>query len=199
MSAAAVNPPLALRLWPAAGAGIVRPALLALAGAALLTLSAKVSVPFHPVPMTLQTLVVLLLGLAYGPRLAVASVALYVAQGAIGLPVFTNTPPQAPGLAYLAGPTGGFLAGFALAAAIAGFAARAGLERRPLRLLAALVLADAALLAVGWAWLAFGIGFGPARAFAAGVAPFLLSEGVKVALAAALVPAASAALSRIRP
>jgi biotin transport system substrate-specific component len=198
MSAAAVNPPLALRLWPAAQAGVVRPALLALAGAALLTLSAKVAVPFHPVPMTLQTLVVLLIGLAYGPRLAVATVALYIAQGALGLPVFTNTPPLAAGPAYLLGPTGGFLAGFAVAAALAGLAARLGLDRSPLRLFAALAAADAALLALGWAWLAVGIGLGAERAFAAGVAPFLLGEAVKVALAAALVPAASVALSLLR-
>lgn len=202
MSAAAVkSPTLASSLWPASG--LARQLVLAVAGAALLTLSAKVSVPFFPVPMTLQTLVVLLIGAAYGWRLGAATVLLYLAQGAIGLPVFTNTPPLVAGPAYFFGPTGGFLAGFVVAAAIVGFAAERGLDRSPLRFLGVLIAADAVLLALGCAWLAFFAvlpngPLGLERAFAAGVAPFLLGEALKVAIVAALVPAAWRALANFR-
>ena len=114
-------------LWPARGAGrMARAALLALLGSALLTLSAKVQVPFYPVPMTMQTLVVLLIGMAFGARLGVAAVALYLAEGAVGLPVFAGTPEKGIGLAYMIGPTGGYLLGFVVATAVAGWLA----ERR---------------------------------------------------------------------
>lgn len=197
MSAAAVKTPtLATSLWPTAS--LTRQLVLVVAGVALLTLSAKVRVPFYPVPMTLQTLVVLLIGAAYGWRLAVATVAIYLAQGLVGLPVFTNTPPQLASAAYFLGPTGGFLMGFLAAAAIAGLAAERGLDRSILRLAGALLLADAALLALGWAWLAFGFGLGAERAFAAGVAPFLLGEALKVAIVATLVPVAWRAITGLR-
>lgn len=193
----------AATLWPASADSLLRAALLAVGGALLLTLSAKVQVPFFPVPMTLQTMVVLLIGAAFGMRLAVATVALYLAQGAFGLPVFANTPPVVPGLAYFLGPTGGFLAGFVIAAAIVGAAADRGVAG--LKLLAAMLVADMALLAVGVTWLAFfatlangSVGLGLERAFMVGVVPFLLGEAVKVALAAALATAGWAALKRLR-
>lgn len=183
--------------------GSARAVALVAAGAGLLTVSAKLQVP-GPVPMTLQTLAVLALGAMLGTRLAVGAVLLYVAEGAAGFPVFANTPPLVPGLAYLAGPTGGFLAGFALAAAMVGTAADRGLARRPVAFAAVLAAADAAMLAVGCAWLALaaqvggqtGIGF--ARAFATGVQPFILGEGLKVALAAAALPAGLALAERLR-
>ena len=81
------------------GRGLLRAVLLALAGSVLLTLSAKLKVPFHPVPMTMQTMVVLVLGVAYGSRLGAATVALYLLQGAIGLPVFADTPERGVGIA----------------------------------------------------------------------------------------------------
>lgn len=188
---------LAGLLWPAGErSGALRAVVLAVLGSALLTLSAKVSVPFWPVPMTLQTLTVLALGAMVGRRIAVATVALYIAQGLAGLPVFANTPPAVPGPLYLLGPTGGFLAGFAVAAAIVGFAADRGLARRPLAFLAVVALADMALLALGCAWLALGAampsgatGIGFAKAFAAGVQPFLLGEALKVAIVGLAVPA----------
>lgn len=198
---------LSTHLWPTTtrGIGVVRAVVLAVLGAGLLTLSAKVQVPFYPVPMTLQTLVVLLIGAAFGWRLGVATVALYLAQGLVGLPVFTNTPPLAAGPLYFFGPTGGFLVGFLVAAAIVGSAAERGWDRSIVKLALAMIVADALLLALGALWLAFfavlpngatGIGLG--RAWAAGVQPFLLGEALKIAIAALAVPMAWRGLARLR-
>jgi biotin transport system substrate-specific component len=168
---------------------LLRNIALAVAGSLLLVLAAKIKVPFWPVPMTLQTLAVLGLGAAYGSRLGAATVALYIAYGLAGLPVFTNTPPLAAGPLYLVGPTGGFLVGFVVAAAIAGWAAARGAST--LRLLGGLVVAEAVMLALGCLWLALGAqmaggasGVGFAKAFAYGVQPFLLGDALKVALVA---------------
>ena len=99
---------------------LARNVALAVAGSIALWVSAKVQIPFLPVPMTLQTLVVLIIGMAYGWRLGAATVALYLAQGAVGLPVFAGTPEKGIGLAYMIGPTGGYLVGFLLAAMAVG-------------------------------------------------------------------------------
>lgn len=157
-------------------------AALAVAGTLLLAISAKVTVPFWPVPMTLQTLAVFAIGAAYGRNLAVATVLLYLAEGAVGLPVFT----QGAGLAYLAGPTGGYLAGFVIAAGIAGWAADRGFDRNPLKLFGAMLVGELVILALGAAWLA--VLFGTEKALAFGVGPFIVTDLVKVALAAAIVP-----------
>lgn len=174
---------------PASRRIVLRNLLLAFAGSLLLVAAAKVKVPFWPVPMTLQTLVVLALGATYGARLGAATMLLYIGYGLAGLPVFTNTPPVAAGPLYLLGPTGGFLVGFVVAAAIAGWAAQRGAST--LRLVGGLLLADAALLVLGCLWLALGAqlaggatGVGFAKAFAFGVQPFLLGELLKVGLAA---------------
>jgi biotin transport system substrate-specific component len=198
---------LTAHLWPATTrrAGALRTIVLVGLGAGLLTLSAKVQVPFYPVPMTLQTLVVLLIGAAFGWRLGVAAVALYLAQGLAGLPVFANTPPLMAGPLYLFGPTGGFLVGFLVATAIVGWAAERGWDRSAIKLALAMMVADALLLALGALWLAFfaalpggatGVGLG--RAWAAGVQPFLLGEALKVAIAALAVPATWRLLARLR-
>lgn len=91
---------------------MLRNAGIAIAGSLLLTVSAKTQIAFYPVPMTMQTLVIMVLGMALGPRLGAATVMLYLGQGALGLPVFAGTPEKGLGLAYMAGPTGGYLAGF---------------------------------------------------------------------------------------
>ena len=170
-------------LWPAQGAGrLVRAVLLALVGSALLTLSAKLQVPFYPVPMTMQTLVALLIGLAYGFPLGFATVLLYLAEGAAGLPVFAGTPEKGIGLAYMAGPTGGYLVGFALAAAITGWIAE---RRRDIGALALAVIAGSiAIYLPGVLWLARFVGF--EQALGLGLAPFLLGDILKAVLALAL-------------
>jgi biotin transport system substrate-specific component len=190
----AVNPPLAAALLPARGVSrLARDAALALGGALALALSAKVQVPFYPVPMTLQTLVVLILGAAYGARLATATVALYLAEGLVGLPVFAGA---LAGPAYMAGPTGGYLAGFLAAAALIAVLAERGWDRSWALLLAAMALGHAVIFAFGFSWLAVLVG--PGRAFALGVAPFAAATVVKTLLACALVGAARGAVDRLR-
>lgn len=182
-------------IWPAGLASRpLRAVLLVGLGSVLLTLSAKLQVPFYPVPMTLQTLVVLLMGMALGPRLALAAVLVYLAQGALGLPVFAGTPEKGLGLAYMAGPTGGYLAGFALAAWVTGKLLEH--HRTVLGLVAAVVAGTAAIYLPGIAWLAALIGFD--QALALGLVPFLLGDLLKggIAIAAGL---AGAGLMRRRP
>ena len=185
---------LAPTLWPR---GLVQSLVLVLAGTAVLTISAKVQVPFWPVPMTLQTLAVMLIGATYGSRLAVVTVLAYIAEGAIGLPVFANTPPQIAGPLYLIGPTAGYIWGWVVAAAIIGFAADRGASRSIGKLFVLILIGEVVLFAMGFAWLAWfatlssgEIGLGTEKALAAGVTPFILADLLKVALASLLVPAA---------
>ncbi len=185
---------LAATVWPEQRASrLARNAALAVGAALALTLSAKVQVPFYPVPMTLQTLVVLVVGAAFGARLAAATVALYLAEGLLGLPVFAGA---VAGPAYMAGPTGGYLAGFFVAAALVGWLAERGWDRSWPGLIAAMTLGHALIFTLGFAWLAVLIG--PAKAFALGVAPFALASVVKTLLACALVRAAWGAVERLR-
>jgi biotin transport system substrate-specific component len=178
-------------LWsPAAGSPAVRAIVLAVIGSILLTLSAKIQVPFWPVPMTMQTFVVLVLGVAYGWRLAGGTVLLYLAQGALGLPVFAG----GGGLAYMAGPTGGYLAGFLLAAVAVGWLAERGWARSWTSTLAAMLIGTAIIFACGIGWLSTLVGL--PKAIDVGLKPFLLSEAVKIALATALVPFAWRLLQR---
>jgi biotin transport system substrate-specific component len=158
---------------------------------ALLTLSAKISVPFYPVPMTLQTLAVLLIGAAYGWRLGAATVILYLAHGFFGAPVFANTPPAVAGPMYFVGPTAGFLIGFVASAAIAGLAVERGLARSLSSLFGALIVAQMVVFGLGFIWLAqfaqlangtAGTGF--LRAFGV-VQTFALGDLLKTALATA--------------
>lgn len=170
----------------------LRSIVLAVAGSVLLIISAKIQVPMWPVPMTMQSFVVLFLGAALGPRLGAASVALYLTQGFVGLPVFAM--PGAGGPAYFLGTTGGFLVSFIPAAYIAGIFAQRGASL--MRVAAGMTLAHALILGLGMAWLAWfahlasgATGVGLMRAFAVGVEPFVLGSFVKTALATALVAA----------
>lgn len=184
------QPALASVLWPASDGATraARALLLIVAGSLALAVSAKIKVPFYPVEMTMQTFVVLVLAMAYGWRLGMATVALYLAQGAMGLPVFTGTPERGLGLAYMMGPTGGYLAGFFLAAGLVGWLAERGLDRSVLTTLLAMLAGTAVIFVCGLSWLSSLIGFDKAIAF--GLMPFVYSEALKVALAAALMPLA---------
>lgn len=178
-------------LWPSrddARFAALRAVVLMALGTALLIVSAKVKVPWYPVPMTLQTLVVLVIGASYGWRLGGATVLAYLAQGALGLPVFANTPPQVAGIAYFMGPTGGFLVGFLAAALVMGFLAERGWDRSLLRVIAMMSLGHLVIYACGVAYLSTLIPF--AKAWALGVVPFITADIVKIALAAALMQAA---------
>lgn len=181
----AAQPTLVSAVWSASeSTGFLRQAVLAIAGTVLLTISAKIQVPFWPVPMTMQTFAVLVLAMAFGPRLGVATVALYLTEGAFGLPVFAG---PGIGLAYLAGPTGGYLIGFMAAAIVVGALARKGWDRNILSGLAAFLIGDVIIFAFGVGWLSIIVGL--EKAFLAGMLPFLPGEAVKIALAAALLAA----------
>lgn len=176
---------------------LFRTFFLILAGSLLLTLSAKIQVPFYPVPMTLQTLVVLLIGVSYGWRLGFATVLAYLAQGAMGLPVFAGTPEKGLGLLYMAGPTGGYLVGFALAAGLTGWLAERGLDRSVIGTAIAMIAGNLVIYVFGLAWLANFVGFEKAVNF--GVIPFLFGDLVKIMLATASLPVIWKFLNRDRP
>jgi len=99
---------------------LVKIAAITILGTLLLTISAKIKIPFYPVPMTMQTFVVLFLGIAFGARIGLLTVSLYLFEGIFGLPVFAGTPEKGIGLIYFTGPTGGYLIGFLMAVYIAG-------------------------------------------------------------------------------
>lgn len=163
--------------------------LAVVAGSLLLTVSAKIQVPFYPVPMTMQTLVVIGLGLALGPVRGAAAVALYLTQGALGLPVFAGTPEKGIGLAYMMGPTGGYLAGYLPAAALAGWLAERGWDRNAFTAMLAALLAGAVIYVPGLLWLGSVVGWDkPVLAF--GLYPFIPGDVMKAVLAAIAFPAA---------
>jgi len=178
-------------LWPSRDDvrfAALRALVLMVIGAALLTLSAKVQVPLPYVPMTMQTLVVLIIGASYGWRLGGATVAFYLMQGAMGMPVFANTPPMAAGIAYFASPTGGFLFGFLAAALVMGFMAERGWDRSLLRVIIMMSIGHAVIFVFGLAQLSLVMPF--AKAWTVGAAPFVAATVVKTALAVALMQAA---------
>ena len=160
-------------------------------GTLLITICAKINVPVWPVPVTLQGFAVATLAAAFGMRIGVATVALYLLEGAMGLPVFAT----GGGLAYLVGPTGGFLLGFLVMAAIIGYAADKGASGKPLALFGAMLVGDAALFVLGFAWLLLLSGQAQwldqtnvvASAFAKAVQPFIVWDILKMALAALTV------------
>lgn len=169
--------------------------LLAVAGTVLLWASAKVQVPFYPVPMTMQTFVILFLGFALGSRIGTATVLLYLAEGALGLPVFAGTPEKGIGVAYMTGPTGGYLAGFVVAAFATGWLAELGFGRRFVTAAIAALAGLVAIYAVGLFWLGVLIGWDkPILEF--GLLPFLPAEALKLALLTAVLPLAWRSLSK---
>lgn len=188
MSQALASRPLVSQAIPESGvARILAQGLLVVAGTLLLTLSAKTRLVLGPVDMSLQTLAVLLIAASFGLRLGLATVLLYLAEGAAGLPVFQATPEKGIGLAYMLGTTGGYLVGFVAMTVIVGYAADRGWDRNVFKLFGAMLTAEVVMMALGFAWLAMLIGAEGAWTF--GVVPFVVPDLVKVALAACLVPA----------
>ncbi len=161
--------------------------LAVVAGSLLLVASARAQVPMWPVPMTMQTLAVILIGAWCGPRLGGLVLAAYLAEGALGLPVFSGTPERGVGLAYMAGPTGGFLAGFLAAAVLVGAAVQRGWARSWTGAFGVGLAAHAVVLAAGAAWLAPFVGLD--QAIAVGVVPFIVGSLLKAGLAAAILKA----------
>ena len=186
-----IHPTLASVFWPKTenkkALNLLTGAVLAFAGSLLLTLSAKISVPFYPVPMTMQTLVVLGLGMALGSRLGVAAVMLYMFEGAMGFPVFSGTPEKGMGVAYMMGPTGGYLLGFVVAAWVTGFLAERGWDRGFVSTASAMVIGNGVIYAFGLLWLGSILGWDK-PIIEWGMTPFLLGDFTKVLLAAIIMP-----------
>ena len=180
------------RLAPAEGAGHwAKRAALVLAGILAMAVLAKVRVPLwpSPVPITMQTFGVLLIGAAYGPRLGLATMLGYLALGAVGFDVFTSSTAELRGIAYMMGGTGGYLAGYLLAVLALGAWARRGWDRAPLALAAGMLVATALIYVPGVLWLR-GFAESWAQTLAWGLTPFLIGDALKLALAALLVPGA---------
>ena len=167
----------------------VRDAVLVVSAALLTAVLAQVAVPVpgSPVPITGQTLAVVLTAAALGPNRGVAGQALYLSLGAVGLPFYSDA---SGGLEVLAGATGGYLLGFLPAAYLIGLAARHGLDRAAWKALPLFVAGQAVVFAIGVPWLAFAAGLTATQALAAGFYPFILGGLVKAAIAGLLMPGA---------
>ena len=156
--------------------------LLALFGTFLLAISSKVQVPFWPVPMTMQTFVIFLIGMTYGVRLSFATVALYLFEGAAGLPVFAS----GGGIAYLIGPTAGYLYGMLFASVVISYLANLGFSKTYFKATLSLLIGSIMIFLIGIIYLGSIIGY--EKAIAAGLFPFIPSELFKIALAVSLIP-----------
>jgi biotin transport system substrate-specific component len=178
-----MNKTLALHLFPTKS--ITRDAALILSAAILTALCSQVSIPWIPVPFTLQTFAVLLTAFALGSRRGVLAQLAYIGAGACGLPVFAG---WAGGIGHVFGPTGGYLLGFIAASWIVGRLAEKGWDKKVALSLAAMVLGNLAIYACGVAWLSAMIGFD--KAMMAGMVPFLLGDAIKILAASAALPAA---------
>ena len=185
-SVSSMQPTLAQTLWHGEDAKI-RNIILAVAGSLALWASAKIQVPFYPVPMTMQTFVVLVIGMAFGWRLGTASVLLYLAEGALGLPVFAGTPEKGIGVSYIFGPTGGYLIGFVASAATVGWLSGKGWDRNVFTTLAAMIIGTVIIFAFGIAWLGAVIGW-KNPVLELGLFPFLPAAAFKITLAATVLP-----------
>ena len=158
---------------------LLKKVFLALIGSIVLAISSKIKIPFYPVPMTMQTLVVLIVGIGLGWKLGLATVSLYLFQGIIGLPVFSGTPENGIGLIYFTGPTMGYLLGFLVAVYISGkFIYDSNLIKNFLKLL----VATSFIYFLGMAWLGNLIGWDK-PIFQLGAQPFLLAELLKILIA----------------
>ncbi|MBL0691683.1 MAG: biotin transporter BioY [SAR324 cluster bacterium] len=160
--------------------------LAILAGSIVLWASAKFKIPFYPVPFTMQTLFIFLLSAVYGYRLGGATLLTYVAAGAMGLPIFAGTPEMGVGMAYILGPTGGYIIGFVIASFLLGYLWQKSLAKTFYFALLACTLATGVIFLCGWAWLAYHIG--GLAAFTFGVWPFWASALLKILIAALLIP-----------
>ena len=152
--------------------------LIVILGSVLLTISAKIKIPFYPVPMTMQTFVVLFLGVSFGYKIALSTVSLYLLEGILGLPVFSNSPERGIGLVYFTGPTMGYLIGFLTASFLASFVKK---DDNYLIIFTKLVLSVSTIYFLGVLWLGTLIGWDK-PIFELGVMPFLLAETLKILL-----------------
>ena len=158
---------------------IIKYAFIALIGSIALAISSKVKIPFYPVPMTMQTLVVILIGAAFGWKLGLATVSLYLFEGIIGLPVFSGTPEKGIGLVYFTGPTMGYLIGFLVAVFLTG---KFNYSKNLITNFLKLTFATSFIYLLGMVWLGSLIGWDK-PIFKLGAQPFLLAEIFKILIA----------------
>ena len=158
---------------------VIKFAFIALIGSIALAISSKVKIPFYPVPMTMQTLVVIMIGAAFGWKLGLATVSLYLFEGIIGLPVFSGTPEKGIGLVYFTGPTMGYLIGFLVAAFLAG---KFNYNKNLITNFLKLTFATSFIYLLGMVWLGSLIGWDK-PIFKLGAQPFLLAEVFKILIA----------------
>ena len=176
---------------------LLRNLILAVAGSLLLWISAKISIPFWPVPLTMQTLVVLMIGMAFGARLGAATVALYLLEGAARLPVFSGTPEKGIGLTYMMSTTGGYLFGFVVAAGAVGFLAERGWDRNLSTTALAMLIGTVLIYIPGVLWLGMVLGWDkPILSW--GLTPFLAGDALKLVIAAVLMPSLWRLLSALK-
>jgi len=157
---------------------IIKSLLIIILGSIALTISAKIKIPFYPVPMTMQTFMVMFLGISFGYKIGLASVGLYLFEGLIGLPVFSNSPERGIGLVYFTGPTMGYLIGFLSACYLASYIK---FEDNVFKIIIKLILSVSTIYLFGVIWLGTLIGW-EKPIFSLGVAPFLLAELFKILL-----------------
>jgi biotin transport system substrate-specific component len=157
---------------------IIKLLLIVFLGSVILAISSKVKIPFYPVPMTMQTFVVLFLGISFGYKVALASVSLYLLEGIAGLPVFSNSPEKGVGLVYFTGPTMGYLIGFLSACFLASYIK---INDNYFVIFAKLMMSVSTIYVLGILWLGMLIGWDK-PIIQLGVMPFLLAEIFKIAL-----------------
>ena len=157
---------------------IIKSLLVIFFGSIILAISAKIKIPFYPVPMTMQTFVVLFLGISFGYKIAIATVGLYLVEGIAGIPVFSNSPERGVGLIYFTGPTMGYLIGFMSACFLASFITT---KDNYFMILSKLILSVSTIYILGVVWLGVLIGWDKPLV-QLGVTPFLLAEFIKIAL-----------------
>ena len=157
---------------------IIKSLLVIFLGSLLLAISAKIKIPFYPVPMTMQTFIVLFLGISFGYKIALTTVSLYLLEGILGLPVFSNSPERGIGLAYFTGPTMGYLVGFLSASFLASFVK---LSDNYFMIFLKLILSVSTIYILGVLWLGTLIGWDK-PVLELGVMPFLLAEIFKITL-----------------
>ena len=163
---------------------LVKNLFLAILGTMLLAVSAKIKIPFWPVPMTMQTFVVMLLGILYGWKLGLFAVSLYLLEGIVGLPVFAGTPEKGVGLIYFTGPTMGYLIGFLMTVFLTGFFA---FNNNFFKNFIKLIFSVSFIYLFGLLWLGLIIGWNK-PVFELGAQPFLLAELFKVLILSLLIP-----------
>ena len=157
-------------------AKLIKSLVVVILGSLALTISAKIKIPFYPIPMTMQTFVVLFLGISLGHKIALASVGLYLVEGIVGLPVFSNSPEKGIGLIYFTGPTMGYLIGFLTACYLA---SKIKINDNFFIILFKLIIAVSTIYILGLTWLGILIGWDK-PIFALGAKPFLLAEVFKI-------------------